>query len=128
MKKATTGLFLVCASMAIPAAMTTAKPQARAVASAPATAKATVKLSNFQFQPKVLTVTVGTTVEWINEKGRHSVMADDGSFESPTLAEGGRFEFQFNKPGTFAYHCHFHGDTGGKDMAGKVIVVKAKGK
>lgn len=123
MKKAATGLFLVCASMAIPTAMTTAKQPARVVATAPA--KATVRLSNFQFQPKTLTVTVGTTVEWVNEKGKHSVTADDGSFKSPTLAEGGRFEHQFNKPGTYAYHCHFHGDVGGKEMSGK-IVVKAK--
>ncbi len=122
MKKVTTGLFLVCASMAIPTVMTTAEPPAKTVSSAPAAARATVKLSNFVFQPKVLTVKVGTTVEWINEKGRHSIMADDGSFESPTLAEGGRYEFQFTKAGTFAYHCHFHGDTGGKDMAGKIVV------
>ena len=122
MKNVRTSLFLVCASLAIPAGMTAAEPPASTVASRPAAAKATVKLSNFQFQPKVVTVKVGTTVEWINEKGKHTITADDGSFESPTLAEGGRYEFQFNKAGTFAYHCHFHGDTGGKDMAGKIVV------
>ena len=84
--------------------------------------KASVKISNFQFTPKVLTVTPGTTVEWVSEAGRHTVQADDGSFKSDVLKQGDKFEHKFDKAGTFAYHCEFHGDKGGKDMAGKIIV------
>jgi plastocyanin len=84
--------------------------------------KATVKISNFQFSPKLLTVTPGTTVEWVNEAGRHTVEADDGSFKSDVLKQGDKFEHKFDKAGSFAYHCEFHGEKGGKDMAGKVIV------
>ena len=84
--------------------------------------KATVKVSNFQFTPKVLTITPGTTVEWVNEASRHTVEADDGSFKSEVLKQGDKFEHKFDKAGTFAYHCEFHGEKGGKDMAGKIIV------
>ena len=84
--------------------------------------KASVKISNFQFTPKVLTVTPGTTVEWVSEAGRHTVQADDGSFKSDVLKQGDKFEHKFDKAGTFAYHCEFHGEKGGKDMAGSIIV------
>jgi plastocyanin len=87
----------------------------------------TVKFSNFKFEPKEVTITVGTTVEWIDEEGRHTIEADNGAFKSPTLTKGGRFEFKFTKPGTYPYHCGFHGDQGGKDMAG-VIKVTPRGK
>jgi plastocyanin len=62
-------------------------------------------------------------VEWLDDTGRHTVEADDGSFKSETLIGGGRFEHRFEQPGTFAYHCGFHGAAGGKDMAGVVRVV-----
>lgn len=88
----------------------------------PVAEKATVKVSSFQFTPKVLTVAPGTTVEWVNEAGRHSVEADDGSFKSEVLKQGDKFEHKFDKAGTYAYHCEFHGEKGGKDMAGKIIV------
>jgi plastocyanin len=85
-------------------------------------ATVTVKVSSFQFTPKTVTVAVGGTVEWVNEGGRHTVEADDGSFKSETLADGAKFSHTFTKAGTYPYHCSFHGDKGGKDMAGKVVV------
>lgn len=90
--------------------------------------RATVKITNFQFTPKLLTITPGTTVEWVNDAGRHSVEADDGSFKSDVLKQGDKFEHKFDKAGTFAYHCEFHGDKGGKDMAGKIVVRGHAGK
>jgi plastocyanin/uncharacterized membrane protein YozB (DUF420 family) len=100
------------------------QPQAaepRAAEAAPAQRK-TVQISNFQFEPKELTVPAGTIVEWVDSTGRHSVEADDGSFKSDTLTAGGRFEHKFDQPGTFPYYCGFHGNRGGKDMAGTVVV------
>lgn len=85
-------------------------------------ANPTVKISNFQFSPKSLTITPGTTVEWVNEAGRHTVEADDGSFKSDVLKQGDKFSHKFDKAGSFPYHCEFHGEKGGKDMAGKIIV------
>ena len=107
-------------------------PQAATQTSAPAgstaasASRATVTITNFSFEPKELTVTPGTVVEWVDEKGRHSVEADDGSFKSEALAAGGRFEHKFDRPGAYPYYCGFHGDKGGKDMAGVVTVSPKK--
>jgi len=91
-------------------------------------AKATVKISSFKFEPKVLTVAPGTTVEWVNDGGRHSIEADNGSFKSDVLKQGDKFEHKFDKAGTFAYHCEFHGEKGGKDMAGTIVVRRGPAK
>jgi plastocyanin len=85
--------------------------------------RVTIKLADFEFSPKVVTAMAGTIVEWTNKKGRHTVEADDGSFKSPTLNAGGRFEHKFDQPGEFPYHCSFHGDKGGRGMAGVVKVL-----
>lgn len=90
----------------------------------PVVAKATVKITSFKFEPKALTVKAGTTVEWINDGGRHTVEADDGSFKSDVMKQGDKFEHTFAKPGKYAYHCEFHGEKGGKDMAGTITVTK----
>jgi plastocyanin/uncharacterized membrane protein YozB (DUF420 family) len=90
--------------------------------SKPADNKVTVKITNFQFEPKELTVKAGTTVEWIDETGRHTVEADNGSFTSDMLQAGGKFEHKFDTPGTVPYFCGLHGDKGGKMMAGVIKV------
>lgn len=87
-----------------------------------ASAKVSVTIKNFSFEPKEVTVAPGTTVEWTNEGGRHNVEADDGSFKSPTLVAGQKFEHKFDAAGSYAYFCSFHGGKGGHDMAGKVTV------
>jgi plastocyanin len=81
-----------------------------------------VTVKNFSFEPAQVTVPAGTVVEWVDEKGRHTVKADDGSFESTPLVSGGKFERRFDKPGAYRYFCGFHGAPGGKDMAGTVAV------
>ncbi|MEW6128627.1 MAG: DUF420 domain-containing protein [Acidobacteriota bacterium] len=84
--------------------------------------KVTIKLTNFKFEPKEITVKAGTTVEWIDEIGKHTIEADDDAFKSEVLPVGGRFEHTFNAPGTFPYFCGLHGEKGGHDMAGVVKV------
>lgn len=84
--------------------------------------RVSVKISNFQFEPKELTVKAGTIVEWTDEAGRHTVEADDGSFKSDTLTAGGKFERKFDAPGSYPYFCTFHGDKHGQDMAGVITV------
>ena len=49
-------------------------------------------------------------------------MADDGSFKSDALKQGDKFEHTFSRPGKYPYHCEFHGEKGGKDMAGTIVV------
>ena len=72
-------------------------------------ANTTVTISGFAFNPGTLTVTVGTTVTWVNSDGtNHTVTADDGSFDSGQLANGATFQFTFDQVGDFAYHCSIH--------------------
>ena len=84
--------------------------------------RVTVTVKNFSFEPAQVTVPPGTVLEWVDERGRHTVKADDGSFESTPLVGGGKFERRFDKPGVYRYFCGFHGAPGGKDMAGTVTV------
>lgn len=84
----------------------------------------TVTISNFQFAPKTVTVKAGSTVTWVNKDGTHTVTADNGSFQSPSLTAGKSFSHKFTKPGTYRYYCSFHGGAGGADMSGIVTVTK----
>lgn len=81
-----------------------------------------VSVKNFSFDPKEVTIASGTTVEWTDTTGKHTIEADKGEFKSGSLTAGGKFEHKFDKPGTYDYFCGFHGSKGGHDMAGKIIV------
>jgi len=87
--------------------------------------KQIITLSNFAFNPKELIIEPGTIVVWKDTMGRHTVKADDGSFESDVLAVGGEFQYRFDRAGRFLFHCTLHGAPGGHDMAG-VITVQAR--
>src|SRR5258707_7450344 len=96
------------------------EPMSKAAAPAASPAapeKVSVKVTNFRFEPKELTIKTGTIVEWSDERGRHTVEADDGSFASDTLTADGKFEHKFDTPGIYPYYCSFHGEKHGKDMA-----------
>lgn len=83
----------------------------------------TVSLTDNIYTPKVVNVPLGTSVIWTNNGSMpHTVTADDNSFNSSTLSPGQNFTRTFNTPGTFAYHCNFHGGSGGAGMSGVVIV------
>jgi plastocyanin len=85
-----------------------------------------VLVTNYKFEPKKLTVTEGSTVTWENKEGLHTVKSDTDAFLSKNLKPGESFQYQFTKPGTYPYHCSFHGSKGGGDMAGTIVVVKKK--
>jgi plastocyanin len=90
-----------------------------------AVAPVTVAIQVLQFVPQDITVPVGTRVAWVNDGGRHQIVADDGTFKSqPLTAAQQKFVYQFRRPGVFPYHCYFHGGPGGKGMAGAVTVVE----
>lgn len=83
----------------------------------------TVTIANFAFGPDTLTIKTGTTVTWRNnEDAPHTVTADDDSFSSSTLGQGDSFSFTFDSPGTYDYHCQFHGGTGHTGMSGTIVV------
>ncbi len=68
-----------------------------------------VTISGSAFAPVNLTVAAGTTVQWTNKDNiAHTVTADDGSFGSAHLANGGTFTQTFAAAGTYSYHCSIH--------------------
>ncbi len=82
----------------------------------------TVRVSWSGIQPPTLTVRVGTEVHFHNANSSGSpctVVAEDGSFESPTLGRAEGWHHVFAKPGSFAFHLVEQ--PGAK---GKVVVVE----
>jgi plastocyanin len=81
---------------------------------------ALVKIEDFAFEPKVLTITVGTTVTWTNaDDVPHTATAkgDSPLFDSKALDTDDKFSFAFTKPGTYDYYCKVH-----PHMSGAIIV------
>jgi plastocyanin len=79
-----------------------------------------VKIDNFSFGPKDLTVAVGTTVTWMNRDDiPHTVVSTDNdkTFKSKVLDTDEKFSFTFTKTGTYPYFCSIH-----PKMTGSVIV------
>lgn len=82
-----------------------------------------VVLDEFAFNPQRVSIQKGTTVAWINQEPEvHTVTADDEKFDSGDLDGGAVFSFAFQEGGRFPYYCIFHGDRGGVDMAGTIVV------
>ncbi len=99
--------ILAIALSAAPAGSPKAQPEA-----------ATVKIANFTFNPKIITVPVGATVTWTNDHDvPHTVAANDGSFRSKPLDTGDTYAVTFRAPGEHAYFCSIH-----PMMTGKVVV------
>lgn len=70
---------------------------------------ARVKIENFTFEPRALSVKVGTVVVFVNEDDiPHVVVATDGSFRSKALDTGDSYAFTFTKSGDFPYFCALH--------------------
>ena len=74
--------------------------------------------------PQVISITVGTTVHWINgDDEQHTVTSNPGSlgctpsstenFDSGPVEPGRTFDYTFNTPGIFNYHCEFHAQCAG---------------
>jgi plastocyanin len=54
---------------------------------------------------------VGQTIRWTNlddVTAGHTVTADDHSFTSPVLGQGGTYVHTFTQAGTFTYFCEPH--------------------
>jgi LPXTG-motif cell wall-anchored protein len=76
---------------------------------AAATSNAAVTISDFKFDPKTITVSVGDTVTWTNNgPAAHTATADDGTFDTGNLVKGAAGSYKFTKAGTYKYHCTPH--------------------
>jgi plastocyanin len=75
------------------------------------------------FEPKVVTIKVGDTVKWVNNKAfPHNVVFDGhAELSHKKLAQKPKAELEstFNEAGEFAYYCSPHRGAG---MQGKVVV------
>ena len=77
-----------------------------------------VKIDNFSFGPRTLTIPVGTTVTWVNRDDiPHTVVSTEGVFKSKVLDTDEKFSYAFTKAGTFPYFCSIH-----PKMTGKIVV------
>jgi plastocyanin len=79
-----------------------------------------VTLLDDRFEPPVLTISAGTTLNFVNRGANwHSVAAFDGSFDSGRIETGGTFAVRFDQPDEYRIICKHHGLRG---MVGRVIV------
>jgi plastocyanin len=78
-------------------------------ASTPSAKKPAVKIDNFAFSPKTLTVKAGTKVTVKNiDSTTHTFTADKGAFDTGDIDSGSSATVTVKKPGTYAYHCNIH--------------------
>ena len=86
-----------------------------------------VVMQDTQFEPNLIRIQAGTTVEWVNaDPYAHTVTSDEGLFDSGLIPEGKAWTYAFTQPGTYAYHCAPHSaaneDGTWSGMTGTVVV------
>ena len=84
------------------------------------TPTASIAIQDYAYAPNVITISVGTKVNWLNNgPSSHSVTSDSTGFDSGALAgpkpnpyggmtNGALFQMTFNTAGTYTYHCTVH--------------------
>lgn len=71
----------------------------------PAVAATPVKITAGGFEPAQVTVGAGDEVTWTNNDAvKRQVVADGGTFTSPSIGPGETWTFMFTRAGSFAYH------------------------
>ncbi len=80
----------------------------------------TVVMSSSSFNPATLTVARGTTVTWLNsDSSVHTSTSDNTVWDTGDMQPGVSRTTVFNTPGTFKFHCVYHGTMG---MVGTITV------
>ena len=83
-----------------------------------------IKIDNFAFAPKSVTIKQGETVTWTNRDDiPHVVVSTEKKFSSPVLDTDQAFSFTFQQPGSYPYFCKIH-----PTMTGTVVVEKPASK
>lgn len=79
----------------------------------------TVIIRELKFQPAVLTVGVGDSVEWKNEDivPHTATTTESKEFDSGSLAVGSSWKYVASKKGTYFYNCTLH-----PNMKAKLVV------
>jgi plastocyanin len=85
---------------------------------APTPTTQTAAIVSGGFTPNPINISVGSTVMWTNQDtAAHDIVANDGAFNSGTIAPGGQYGYTFPAAGTFTYH-----DASNQNMVGTVNV------
>lgn len=97
----------------VPTVTPTPRPKPTATATpTPTPQTVVITINNFAFSPASVTITAGTTVEWMNmDATTHTTTsnsADPASWDSGPLATNATFSLIFTTPGTYGYHCAIH--------------------
>lgn len=104
--------------MARPGRLAAASLLFLALAAAPARGEeVTVTVGHNRIEPAQVTIQAGETVTFHNVDampGGHTVVSDDGSFESPPLAKDQKWSHTFEKAGTHAIRIKQHPNATGK--------------
>jgi plastocyanin len=80
--------------------------------------RADVSIQQSRYNPASLRIAAGTSVVWTNlDNLDHTVVAEDGSFNSGVIKSGRSFRHTFAQKGTYAYGCRLH-----PRMRGTIIV------
>jgi plastocyanin len=78
-----------------------------------------VIMGDYYYLPTNVTVTVGTTIRWLNEgPSQHTTTSDTNIWDSSVLNPGQTYDHTFNTPGTYPYHCTLH-----PQMVGSITVL-----
>lgn len=74
-----------------------------------------VKIDNFTFTPKEITIPKGGSVHWVNHDDiPHSVLIPTLNYRSKVLDTDGGVTARFDKPGSYDYVCGLHPHMKGK--------------
>jgi plastocyanin len=86
-----------------------ARPKDRGRPVARAAASQSVRIVDFSFSPRTVSVNVGDTVTWTNRGDEgHTATASGGSFDTGALSSGQSGSHTFTKAGSFSYICKPH--------------------
>ena len=110
-------LWILVALIALFAAGFAASRGGAAEPTASASASKSVSIVNFAFKPGTLDVKRGARVTFANTSNTTHTATKAGSFDTKNIAPGKSKTIQFDKRGTFAFHCKIH-----PFMKGKVVV------
>jgi plastocyanin len=83
-----------------------------------------ISIAHNKVEPAKLKIPVGQVVHFTNlvpMPGGHTIVADDGSFQSPPLNKGDGWHHTFEEPGIYGYHIKQH-----PKVKGTIIVEPAK--
>lgn len=91
-------------------------------------ATVTISVKNNTFLPEAVTINPGDVIQFQWMEGSHTATSDNGAWNSINLSSAmPTGTVSGLAPGTYLYHCSFHGAAGGLGMAGSITVRNVAG-